>query len=226
MFGLTYDIVPGRPAEKIMLVMLPGAGMCAEDFRARGFVETLRERGLPVDTVMVDVSTDDYVSATFGKYMNGEVVSALLAGGYQRIWLAGISLGAYGVMRLLQEQAGDIEGVLLLSPFLSTRGTIARIMGAGGLNGWLPLPEEREGADESLLCWLKENLVAGKLPVEIYLGWGEADRYADASRLLAAWLPANRIFRTHGDHDWPTWTALWHDMLNALPFERIDCRFQ
>lgn len=226
MFGLTYDIVPGRPAEKVILVMLPGAGMCAKDFRAHGFVETIRVRGLPVDTVMVDVNTDDYVSATFGKHMNGEIVSNLLAGGYQRIWLAGISLGAYGVMRLLQEQAHGIEGVLLLAPFLSTRGTIARIMGAGGLNGWLPLVAEREGIDESLLCWLKENLVAGKLPVEIYLGWGEADRYADASRLLAARLPPDRVFRINGDHDWPTWIALWHDMLNTLPFERVDCRLQ
>lgn len=217
-FGLAYDVAPGELAGETALVMLPGVGMNARDFAVRGFVEAMRKRELAVDAVMVDAGAGDYMSPTFGERLGAEVVDALLVEGYQRVWLAGISLGGYGAMRLLQERTEGIDGMLLLAPFLSTRGTIARIMHAGGLDGWSPLPAEREGVDEALLCWLKDHLAAGDLPIEIYLGWGEADRYADASRLLAARLPSDRIFRACGDHDWPTWETLWHDMLDAAPF--------
>lgn len=222
MFELIHDLAPGSAAGDTALVMLPGARMRAQDFALHGFVETLRERGLAIDAVMVDVDANDYVSPLFGKRMGEQIVDVLQASGYRHIWLAGISLGAYGAMRLLQERLGDIGGMLLIAPFLSTRGTIARILGAGGLDGWSPQPEEYEGADESLLYWLKGNLVEGALPLEVYLGWGEEDRYADAGRLLAPRLPSDRIFRIRGDHDWSTWGVLWNNMLEAAPFAFAD----
>ena len=217
MFGLTYDLAPfGAPSE-IALVMLPGAGMHPQDFKNNGFVEAIRNRGLPVDVVILEAEVDAYMPTEFAKRMRSEVVKPLRASGYRSIWLAGISLGAYGAMRLLQERADDIEGMLLLAPFLSTRGMIAQILRGGGLDQWSPAPGERESIDESLLCWLKDNLTTGKLP-HIYLGWGEEDRYADASKLLAAHLPHDRIFHICGDHNWTTWGTLWHEMLNAVPF--------
>jgi pimeloyl-ACP methyl ester carboxylesterase len=54
-------------------------------------------------------------------------------------------------------------------------------------------------------------LEAGLPP--IYLGFGEADRYAEPSRMLARSLSANRVVTLPGGHDWATWMRLWRALL-------------
>ena len=121
-------------------------------------------------------------------------------------------------MRLLQESMEEIEGMLLLSPFLSTRGTITKVRHAGVLDRWSPLEAERDGDDSALFCWLKDDLIVGRPSPEIYLGWGMQNRYADTGELLATRLPRNRVFCQDSNHDGPAWNALWHAMLDVMPF--------
>lgn len=219
---LACEMVPAGIAERVALVMLPGAGMRAQDFRVRGFVDAIHERGLAVDAVMADIGPGDYVQETFGARLKSEIIDPLWSQGYRQIWLAGISLGAYGAMRFLQADREGIDGLLLLSPFLSTRGAVVEVLRAGGLDYWSPSPADRASDDFALLCWLKDHLVADALPMEIYLGWGEDDRYAGASRLLAARLPSDRVLCMDGDHDWATWSVLWSNMLDMASFARSD----
>ncbi len=47
----------------------------------------------------------------------------------------------------------------------------------------------------------------------IYLGFGEADRYAEPSRRLAHSLPPERVATLPGGHDWGTWMRLWRALL-------------
>lgn len=212
---LACEMVQAGIAGRVALVMLPGAGMRVQDFKVRGFVDAIHERGLAVDAVMADIGPGDYVQERFGARLKSEVIDPLRSRGYRQIWLAGISLGAYGAMRFLQADREGIDGALLLSPFLSTRGAVAEVLRAGGLDRWSPSQADRESDDFALLCWLKDHLAAD---APIYLGWGEADRYAGAGRLLAGRLPCDRIFCIDGDHDWATWSALWHSMLDIVPF--------
>lgn len=48
----------------------------------------------------------------------------------------------------------------------------------------------------------------------VWLGFGREDRFADAHRLLAQALPAERHFDVPGGHDWPPWRALWSAWLD------------
>jgi len=200
------------------MVMLPGAGMCARDYIDQGFVSSIQERGLAVDVVIVDIAADDYLKDAFNKRLKNEVVEPLIGQGYSRIWLAGISLGAYGAIKFLREEFGEIEGVMLLSPFLSTRGAVAKVLREGGLDNWSPCPSGIENDGWDNFCWLKENFVVNGSPIKIYVGWGDVDRYADSGRLLAGRLPNENIFCIHGDHDWRTWKLLWRGMLDAVTF--------
>jgi pimeloyl-ACP methyl ester carboxylesterase len=218
MFSLTYDFAPRGFSGQTVVVMLPGAEMRVKDFCDHGLVHALHHRAPGTDAVMVDINVEEYVSADFGRRLRCEVIEPLRERRYQHVWLAGISLGAYGAIRLLQDSTEEIAGMLLLSPFLATRGTVAHVLKAGGLDLWSPLPEERMGDDAALLCWLKDHLTPAGLPLQIFLGWGADDRYADAGRLLAARLPRDQVFRLRGNHDWLTWNVLWHDLLAATPF--------
>jgi hypothetical protein len=54
----------------------------------------------------------------------------------------------------------------------------------------------------------------------LYLGYAGQDRFAPAHRLLAAALPPARVASVPGEHDWPSWIALWQALLARAPFGR------
>jgi hypothetical protein len=51
----------------------------------------------------------------------------------------------------------------------------------------------------------------------MWLGFGNADRFALAHRLMARSLPAAQVKETAGGHDWPVWLQLWKLFLADMP---------
>lgn len=176
-----HDRAPG--AAGTLLIMLPPAKACAQDLVDRGFVAAVRELELPLDVAAADADADYYLEGNIGERLAAELVSPMRAKGYARIWLMGISLGGYGCVAVARRRAVERVGVILLAPFLGSRG-----------------PEALEPADES---WFPAA----------YLGFGADDRYAAGSELLARRLPPERVVRMPGGHDWETWMRLWRALL-------------
>jgi pimeloyl-ACP methyl ester carboxylesterase len=165
-----------------LLVMLPPAKARGQDLVDHGFVSAVRDRGLPVDVRVMDVQPDYYLDRDVGERLAADILDP--ARGYLRVWLMGISLGGYGCIELARQRAQELAGLILLAPFLGSRG-----------------PEALEDADEQ---WFGTA----------YLGFGERDRYAAASQMLALRLMPDRVVKLPGEHDWPTWLRLWHTLLD------------
>lgn len=209
-----HDEAPGNASQRVLLVMLPGARDTPEDLVQHGFIRAVRERGLPVDVVAADAHMDYYIEQKVIERVAADIIEPARARGYSRIWLMGISLGGLGAMAYSRAHPADIEGVILLAPFLGTRGLIAEVVRAGGLNQWQPGEIKADDDERSLLAWLKSYRAdAASLP-GIYLGYGIDDRFAPASVLLAERLPARRVAALKGGHDWDTWMALWRELLD------------
>lgn len=177
------DLAPGGGAGRALLLMLPPAKACARDLVDRGFVAAVRARPLPVDVLAVDAQADDYLEGDMGERLAAEILAPLQDQGYSRIWLMGISLGGFGCLSLARHRPAAIQGVVLLAPFLGSREPQA-----------VELDEAARRA-------------------AIYLGFGQDDRYAAASELLARRLPPQRVVSVPGGHDWPTWIELWRRLL-------------
>jgi pimeloyl-ACP methyl ester carboxylesterase len=203
---------PTAGADRILLVMLPGAGITAADFAANGMVDAVHARALAVDIIAVEPALD--------LYLDGGIVPALhetiIAQAYKRIWLLGISLGGMGA--LLYASAHVVEGLVLLAPFLGTRGTVAEIARAGGLTAWSPAHSASTEMESRMLSWLQAHLAQNPPSPKLYLGYGLQDRFAPGHLLLAEHLPANRVITTQGGHDWQAWTPLWRRLLDDSPF--------
>jgi pimeloyl-ACP methyl ester carboxylesterase len=213
-----YDRAPQDSASRIMLVMLPGVRDRPQDLVRHGFIQALRERGLPVDVVAADLHMDYYLEHNIIERLSADIFVPARAAKYQRIWLMGISLGGMGSMIYARAHPADIEGVILLAPYLGARGTIAEVVREGGLNHWPPGRIE-PGDDERLfLAWLKTYQADNPALPKIYLGYGIDDRFAAASALLAERLPAERVATAQGGHDWATWLHLWKHMLDQGVF--------
>jgi pimeloyl-ACP methyl ester carboxylesterase len=140
--------------------------------------------------------------------------------GYREIWLVGVSLGGMGALAHARDYPEATTGLILLAPFLGTRGTVAEVGRAGGLGAWEPDAATREHPDGALLFWLKTSGRAPIVAPEVHLGYGRDDRFGAASRLLESRLPASRVVSVEGGHDWPTWRRLWPMLIAASGLPR------
>jgi pimeloyl-ACP methyl ester carboxylesterase len=213
-----HDPAPVPGADRVALVMLPGARDRAQDLVEHGFVRALRKRGLAVDAVVVDAHIDHYLERSVVAQLEQDIIAPLRKRSLAGIWLMGISLGGMGALAYAREHAGAIEGVILLAPFLGTRGLIAEITHAGGLRHWQPGTITPEDDERRLLAWLRQYCAGDPALPRIYLGYGTEDRYAPASFMLAQQLPERQVMTLQGGHDWPTWLKLWERWLDGGAF--------
>lgn len=205
-----------KAAAPVLLILLPGFGMCADDFVSHGFIAAARQHAPTVDILVAEPDLDCYLDGKVAGDL-ASLVAAQRAAGYSRIWMGGISLGCFGAL-LAASGCDAIEGLILLAPFLGTQGLIAEIERAGGLHAWEPGEVAENDSERRLLAWVAHRgRVAAERPL-IHLGYGVSDRFAAASRLLAAILPPGRTHALEGSHDWPSWARLWRSLLAADPF--------
>lgn len=209
---------PGGIAARTLLVMLPGAGVEVADFARHGMVEAVHKRGLAVDIVAVQPALDLYLEGTVADALHRTIVKPALADGYARLWFLGISLGGMGALLYAGHHATCVEGLVLLAPFLGTRGTVAAIAAAGGFASPSAPDAATTVTEERMLRWLRDYLAAGSPNPRLYLGYGRADRFAQGHRMLADSVLADRVKVDEGGHDWDTWLSLWECVLDAEPF--------
>lgn len=196
-----------------LLLMLPGAYFQPGDYAAHGMIDALPS---DIEAVEVPPCPERYFDGDVGQWLHHAFV-APSAG--RRIFMLGISLGAMGALMHEQAHPGTVAGMVLLSPFLGTRGLIAEAVAAGGLRAWQQGDIRAGDIERRLLAG-----VARHLPQNLHLGCGRDDRYADASSLLARLLPPPRVLWMDGGHDWTCWRALWSQIVRSHPFQPTNKR--
>jgi len=213
-----YDVAAGEVNGHVLLLMLPGAKNTPQQLVENGFISALRERTQGVDVLALDAAADLYLNRAEIERQLHDTLDAARAHGYGRIWLLGISLGGTGAMICATQRSSEIEGIFLLAPFLGTRGMIAEVVAAGGLNLWHAGEIGNRDHERALLTQIRHNLLVANNPPVIFLGFGTEDRYCGASRVLAELLPPERVVVSSGGHDWETWKRLWVIILDKQPF--------
>jgi pimeloyl-ACP methyl ester carboxylesterase len=207
-------------AHKNLVVFLPGRGDLPEDFARHGLLEFAREQGLDADVLAVDSHLGYFVDRSIVTRLHDDVIAPARARGYERIWLAGISMGALGSILYMQEHPGDVAGAVLIAPYLGEKPLIDEIEKAGGLRAWQATPYAGADYQRETWKWLQSHYAnpAASAP-PLWLGYGQKDRYRESDRLLAAVLPPERVFTAPGGHAWRAWRALWEKLLaaGALP---------
>jgi pimeloyl-ACP methyl ester carboxylesterase len=213
-----YDVAPENFDEHILLLMLPGAKNTPQQLAENGFIRALRERNLPVDVLALDAHADLYLDRGQVESLLHDTMDDARAQGYRRIWLLGISLGGTGAMLCATQRTAEIEGLFLLAPFLGTRGIIAEVEAAGGLQHWQAGEIGDRDLERALMVRIQRSRLDADAFPAIYLGYGSEDRYRGASILLSEQVPQHRLSVIAGGHDWETWIVLWRDLLDKKPF--------
>jgi pimeloyl-ACP methyl ester carboxylesterase len=200
---------PG-PAEAPPLILLPGAYMHARDFVQYGFIASARRTGHFADIAAVETGMEPYLDGTIVDRLHKLIAPT------RKVWLGGVSLGGLGALLYARAHPDSVAGLLLLSPFIGTRGVVAQVVRAGGFDSWQPPADAT--SEYTFLEWLRTYRPGDASRPDIYLGYGKDDRFAASYRLLAGLLPGDRVDTVAGGHDWETWTVLWDRLLGMAGF--------
>jgi len=224
----TQDPIPtvgaeaAGPGNDTLVVMLPGMGDRAGSFADNGFLEIGANHGL--DVIAVDAHFGYYRERSLLPRLRHDVILPAREHGYEHIWLLGVSMGGFGSLLYAREHAADIDGIILLAPFLGDDDLIANIRSAGRLTDWTPPEEGFRDYEVAVWEWLqREATRPDRTP--ILVGYGESDRLAGAVSPLVETLDAGQVYRRPGNHKWSTWAPLWRDIaarIGAVPQPDVD----
>ncbi|MBK9614112.1 MAG: alpha/beta hydrolase [Uliginosibacterium sp.] len=208
---LDFPAHPGRSAPTL-LVLLQGAYSAPEDFIHHGFIDALRQTGAPADVVLAD-NDPRYVSeGCVAMRVEEDVIQPRRQAG-QRLWLAGISLGAFSALAWASQYPAGIDGICLIAPYPGTQEVLRPIREAGSLAAWAAQPRPANEDDEHRVWrWLADWHGRRHSPT-LWFGTGETDRFRAGQDQIAALLPPTHVHTVAGGHDWPQWCALWQGFL-------------
>jgi len=217
---LKYESTPDR--NKNLIVFLRGMGgtlNCFFDghecFEKEGFVEAVRIRGLSYDMIAPNTHFGYYNDRTLMTRLKEDIIQPAKAKKYEKIWLVGTSMGGLGSILYLKDYEKNIDGVLLLGPFLGEKLIIDEIYSAGGIAYWEPGDYDEEDDWQRMLWhWLKEYNRHGNIHPPIYLGIGKEDFYYRAQKLLASSLSPGHVIEVNGKHRFSTFKRIWDIFLD------------
>jgi len=212
----TEQLAGSEQPPRILLVYLPGNGDAADAFKRNGLIAMLRERNLNVAVLGVNAHLGYYQNGSVLMRLKQDVIDPAKKRGYDRIWLVGNSLGAYGSVLYAARYPADISGVVLLGVYAGDKKIINEIEHAGALRSWAPGTIEEKDWDRQFWSWLKRYEGRASEYPPVYLGYGRWDRFAYGQDLLATVLPAGRVVVVAGRHDWSTWKKAWGLLLEQI----------
>jgi pimeloyl-ACP methyl ester carboxylesterase len=197
---------PGRAAG--VIVLLPGFGDDPRDFADQGILRILAARAPDFDVVAADAHFGFYRKRLVVGELQQHVVGPLVARGYRRVWLAGVSMGGHGAVAYARSHPEGLTGLILLAPYMGPQPVVEEVRRAGGLCAWPPpaqFSEDGAGFARENFAWLRREVCGGGR-LSLWLAVGHQDRLLAADTLLGERLPAARFRVFPGGHGWEVWT--------------------
>ena len=217
---LPETVVPLKTAEQqlgteqsdTLVIFLPGMGDSDESFFQNGFVDALKRHNKPVDVIAANTHFGYYKERNFDMRLKVDVIEPAKAKGYKKIWLVGISLGGFGSLVYTLNYPDDVDGMIIMAPYLGDKKLIKSIAKYPTLAGWA---EDNRDIDDDVAqgLWLPladTDCLSNK---PIYLAVGEGDKFIEANELLASRCSNIKASKSAGGHNWKAWRTLWEAML-------------
>lgn len=218
-----HSITYTHPLEKnhdTLIVLLHGKGGKASDFEKAGFIQSVRDKGLLVDMIAVNGHLGYYFKRNLIERLRNDIIKPALSRGYKHIWLVGVSVGGLGTLLYSMTYPEEIDGILLMAPFMGNSGSIEMIVKSGGVSQWNPDTARIKQWQKELWNYIKEVTSGSDTKPVIYLAYGTNDNYGPTSGVLEEVIPPERVLKSKGGHNWRSWAPLWSDFLDVAPFPR------
>jgi pimeloyl-ACP methyl ester carboxylesterase len=200
---------PAPASVRTAVIVLPGFGADASEMKERGVAKAIQEAWPEADVILASATFDYYRKNKLVDRLHDDIVAPTLKAGYQRVWLAGASLGGMGALLYEQQHPDTLTGIVLFAPFLGDRSLLQEIRDAGGPRAWQPgeLPVEVNSENYQRQMWkmIKGWAEEPQRARRVWLACGVEDRLMNGARLMATALPQDRFVEFPGGHTWAAW---------------------
>lgn len=228
--------VPATPAVTApeLLVLLAGAYDRPADFIRAGFVTALQASGRTLDLVLVETDLGAVCDGSLSARIEAEILVPARSAGYRRILTGGISIGGLAALMHLDRFPAGSAGLVLIAPYPGNRSITREIEQHGGVRTWPAAPAAAAdtmnadtihadtihgdsihdyAANDERCGWRALQRCAQRQGPPLWLGYGNADRFAGGHAMMAGALDPAHTVVVGGGHDWPTWLRLWQHYL-------------
>lgn len=217
----TRWVPAAQPAHRLV-VMLPGRGDDLQSLDRRGIAQTIHRQWPDADVILTGLTMPFYREGRAARRLHDEVIAPATTRRYEQVWLAGISLGGLGALMYDLAYPGQIDGMMLISPYLGDKALYREIQASGGLDRWQPGPEQPLSArtyQRELWRYIQHWSDAPERTRSIWVAYGDKERFGDRIALLAAQLPPGHAFELPGHHNWTLWQPAARTLLEHARLE-------
>lgn len=214
----TAFLAAPRPATRLFVV-LPGRADDLGRLRRSGVAEAIQSTWPDTDVVFAELTLDYYLKSNAPRRLHDEVIAPLRARGYREVWLAGASLGGLGSLVYDRTYPRDIDGMVLLAPYLGDAPIIDEVIAQGGVASWRPTTTASTPSQDGWQRDLWRHVQAwSRDPVRtrnVWLAYGDEDKLREAQPLLEPLMPPGHVLVRPGGHTWAVWTPALREILLA-----------
>jgi esterase/lipase superfamily enzyme len=213
----------GMTGKRSLVVLFPTIGGKGAHYESQGFLDEVWERGFEASMEVLDIKPSLYLGSRIVELVKTEVIEPAKAEGFEEFYLVGISLGGHGALLYATTYPEDVDGIVLLAPFISGEFASEAIDEAGGLETWEDCPFLAWTHACNLWKSLQVYVSDSRNQRKVVLGFGTEDIFVEQCRILAEVLLPEQVFTVPGGHDWITWKKLFikaADYFLALKIQR------
>lgn len=194
-----------------LVFFFPGINDSAGNF-ASIFPEVTQNYPVKYDLVSINATKEYYRNRTLLRRLDEDVMHDSLFEKYDETWIIANSMGTVGtILYAATHRAVNIDGIVLLGPFISRRSIQRKIERAGGLLEWENAVPESSEWEVFIWNYLKECVVDSSM-AELWLSYGTEEGFVTPGAvILGNTLPKQQLSVIEkGEHDWPTWIESLH----------------
>lgn len=206
-----------------LVVVLPGRGDDLAAMQRTGMAQSIQAAWPDADVILTGLALDYYDQGRAPQRLREEIVAPARRYGYREVWLVGASMGGMGTLMYDQAYPGEMDGLILLAPYLGEESLLREIESAGGLDKWqpgAPAALSRENFQRELWRHLRSWLGDRERARDVWLAYGDRDRLKAAMPLLAPALEPDQVLVRKGGHDWKVWSSVTGEILARIDEQR------
>lgn len=211
-----------QPAQRLVVV-LPGRGDDLGALQRAGIAQAIQSQWPDADVLLTGLALGYYLHGNAMQRLQ-DVIAPTRAHGYRETWLLGASLGGMGALMYDRAHPGQIDGLVLLAPYLGEPPLMQDIKDAGGLSQWnagpAPAHIDNNNYQHELWRYLQGWSRDQARTRTVWLAYGDRDPLRAALPLLAPLLPPSHVLVRSGGHAWTVWTPAAREILAAADSER------
>lgn len=211
-------LIPAPQAATRLVVVLPGRADNLVALRRSQVVQAIQASWPDADVILAELTMPYYRDGRAAQRLHDEVMVPARRRGYREVWLSGASMGGMGSLLYDQAYPGEVDGLVLLAPYLGDRAILEQIAQAGGVAQWDAGPAQAISPDtwqhelwRHLQGWSRDPAKARN----VWLAYGDGDSLRKAMPLLIPLLPPDHVLVRPGGHAWSVWSPALGEVLSG-----------